>query len=189
MSQGIPDEVKRELSAALRRTSEFSRRLWALGDPEFVALGVAADPDRNRGPRAHATALHVALIVQLARYHLHADAGQRPFADVLAPFQHDADWQWLRQYRERWEHRDPPRIAEFGMQFSSQRDYRVDEGSASTLTLTAGDPPETSVDEMLRRGVSCFNLLAAQVDRYIGLLEAGSVVGAHSAPEDEPSRQ
>jgi hypothetical protein len=264
MSQGISDEVKRELSAALRPTSEFSGRLWALGGPEFVAFGAAAEPDRNRSPQAHAAALHVALIVQLARYHLHlaryerlrhreylappnpadgdvaaaflftsfamhaiaverhltvalalrfsilnhqgtgpsgrinevrralADAGQQPFADVLAPFQHEADWQWLRQYRERWEHRDPPRIAEFGLQFSSKRAYWTEgpttlpggePGRALELTITAGDPPETSVEEMLRRGVSCVNLLAAQVDHYIRLLETGAAVGQHGTPE------
>lgn len=115
-----------------------------------------------------------------------AQAGHPDLAEVLRPFQENAKWQWLKKYRDRWEHRDPMRVKELGVQFSNRRDYWKEEqttlpggkpGRALTLTITAGDPAETSVDEMLENGIYCFNLMAKQVDRYISILEA-----AHQSP-------
>jgi len=103
-----------------------------------------------------------------------------PYTEILYPFQHDPQWQWLRTYRNRWTHGDPMRIEEFGLQFSSTRDYWKEEsttlpsgapGRALQLVIGGGDPPETKVGEMLERGAYCFNLLAKQVDIYINLLE------------------
>lgn len=255
MSQAVPDEVKRQLGAALAQTNAFSRRLGALGGPDFVALGSWQETAeaRNRASQAHATMEHVALVLQVARYHIylasfervrhrdylvpaneaggniaaaflftsfanHAIAaehhltlafslrfgymnhdgtrangkisevrrrltqeGHQALAAMLKPFQEDAQWRWLKDYRDRWDHRDPMRIAEYGMQFSNTRDYWQEEpttlpdgtpGRALELTITAGDPPETGVDEMLEKGAYCFNLLAKQVEGYINILEA-----------------
>jgi hypothetical protein len=260
MSQGVPDEVKRQLSAALTRTVAFSDRLGALGTPDFVAMDSWQESEdaRNRAPQAHATMEHVALVVQVARYHIHlasfervrhrdylevpnesggniaaaflftsfanhaiaaehhltlafslrfgymnhdgsqalgkisdvrrrlTEDGHQDLADILKPFQEDAKWAWLKKYRNRWDHRDPMRIAEYGMQFSNRRDYWKEKpttlsggrpGRAIQLDITAGDPPETSVNEMLDKGTYCFNLLAKQVDSYITILE-----GMHQNP-------
>lgn len=245
MTGEVPDSVKRELSAALIPTHNFQRRLGELGDPEFIALSATGEANaRNRRAQAQATMLHVTLIVQVARYHIHLARYERTrhryylsppnpaggdiaaafnftsfathaiivenhfvvalalragmlddsdkegdsriaevrrflqfneqgtFATLLDPFQYDRNWQWLREYRNRWVHRDPVRIAELGMQFSNRRAYWKEEPTALELVIGVGDPPETSVDELLDKGVYCFNLLAKQIDTYISLLEA-----------------
>jgi hypothetical protein len=73
------------------------------------------------------------------------------------------------------------RVAGLGLQYSNKRDYWTEEpttlpsgepGLAHELVITGGDPPETSVDEMMEKGIYCFNLLAKQVDSYISILEA-----------------
>ncbi len=76
MSQGVPDEVKRALSASLTRTNEYAGRVYGLGTPDFVALGTgqAAPAARNRAPQAMATMQHVARILDVARYHLYLGA-------------------------------------------------------------------------------------------------------------------
>jgi hypothetical protein len=239
----VPDEVKRQLSSALMPTHGFQSRL---DDPEFIALAATGDAKaRNRIAQAQATMLHIALIVQVARYHIHlaryerlrhrsylvppnpaggdvaaafnftsfavhaisvehhfimalalqfdvpdpSEKGSRAliatlyralrlnnlpeYNALLEPFETDRIWQWLRDYRNRWMHSDPVRIRELGMQFSSRRNYWRDDKTAIELTIGTGDPPETNVDELLERGVYCFNLMARQFDAYIGLLEKG----------------
>ncbi len=242
MGQDVPDDVKIRLGSTLARTSEFQVRLGNLGTPDFIALGEGQTTAaaRNLAPQARAIMDHVALVVQVARYHLYlasyerirqrdycvpanatggniavehhltlafslrfgymnhnktrvngqigevrrllTNDGNQALADVLKPFQEDAQWRWLKNYRDRWDHRDPMRIAEYGLQFSNKRAFWTEEpttlpydkpGRALELVITDGDPPETTVDEMLEQGTYCFNLLAKQIDSYIGILEAG----------------
>lgn len=89
------------------------------------------------------------------------------FAVFLQPLLVEGtDWQWVRAFRERWFHLDPVRVKELGLQWrvSSERRFGVHDPVNKTLTcgIGGGDAPEVSVDEMLAKGRTAFNLFARQ---------------------------
>ncbi len=116
-----------------------------------------------------------------------------PYAEVLKPFTSDADWKWLREYRNRYEHQDPMLVEELGLQYRLRSHlWEVDEdpetkATTFSLSFNAGDPWATNVEEMLTKGVICFNLLGKQFDRYAQLvaaeIEESWQKGRHRIPE------
>jgi len=101
-----------------------------------------------------------------------------PYAGVIKPFDTDADWQWLQDYRNRYEHEDPMLVEELGLQYRLRSQlWEVDEDKETgaktvSLSFNGGDPWETNVEEMLSKGVSCFNLLGKQFELYAQLVSA-----------------
>jgi len=263
INQDVPDEVKRELSDALMRTVDFSVRLDGLGASGFIVPKVGEASEHNRELQSYAAMQDVALIVQVANYHIYLARFERirhrfyitpanpaggdisaaflftsfaihaitvehrltaaldlqfgitshlssapsgnlrdlhralkrrghiVFAEILLPFIYDEEWLWLRDYRNRWMHGNPMQIAELHMNFGSMQSCWLEE----TTTNSSGAPErsfgfasntsgtaQTTVEEMLERGVSCFNLMAKQIDQYISLLEAGAQRHSRIAP-------
>lgn len=100
----------------------------------------------------------------------------RPFAKFLAAFHdRDEDWKWVKNFRDRWAHMNPVRVKEFGIQYSM--DFKKDsfwtkDSNVQSIEIGGGDPPETTVPEMLKRGVRAFNLFGKQLDLYTVELES-----------------
>jgi hypothetical protein len=88
----------------------------------------------------------------------------------------DAAWRWIREFRERWFHLDPVRIAELGMQWRvdfNRRFWLVDNAAGTrTLPMAGSDAPEVKVSEMLERGRCGFNMFATQFALYVRGVEA-----------------
>lgn len=104
--------------------------------------------------------------------------GQDDYASILSPFLKDGneDWIWLDTYRDRWTHRNPMRIAELGVQYDINAEFWTDHDTSWRMTLnTRGDKPEITVADMLSKGVSTFDVLGQQINKYIALLESGAM--------------
>ena len=93
--------------------------------------------------------------------------GHIEYTQLLREIRGDADWGWLIKYRDRWEHRDPIRVKELGIQDSNNRQYWEKTATGHELSIRGGDAPEITIDKMLERSIRCFNLLATQIDTYI----------------------
>lgn len=106
---------------------------------------------------------------------LRREPGAEEFVTLLAPFQgRDANWKWIKRFRNRWAHMNPVRVKEFGIQYSMdfKRDsFWTTKSNVRSISVGGGDPPETTVPEMLKRGVRAFNLLGKQLDLYTAKLE------------------
>lgn len=108
--------------------------------------------------------------------YLRGNTGGKLFVKFLTPFHgRDEDWQWLRKFRNRWAHMNPVRVKGLGIQYSM--DYKKDSfwtkhSNVQSIAMGGGDPAETTVPEMLKRGVSAFNLFGKQLDLYTRELES-----------------
>jgi len=101
--------------------------------------------------------------------------------DLVKPLQqltkNPSDWQWIREYRERWFHLNPVRIKELGIQFRVSDDlqqfWRVDKKAGiRTLGFGGGDPSEIDVDTVLQRGIKGFKILTSSYAQIVQIMEA-----------------
>lgn len=86
------------------------------------------------------------------------------------------DWQKVMEYRNRWVHSEPTRVAGLGIVYSRvNRRIRLPNELGSKFTLGGGDPPEITLENlnaMLGRALTVFaDTLSSIVEEYLRILE------------------
>jgi hypothetical protein len=128
-------------------------RLYAVGEHVAAAIVYLLQIDKAALQAFKATiTIPFSSYQTLVGMYLASHFPKHPITQAVDNLRKSAEWNWVRRYRDRWVHEQPPLMEGFGIQFKRTIRWE-DVPDASTpqqqLFFGTGDKPDYTVDELI----------------------------------------